>query len=91
MRQILTDPKTVFIDVRAEWEFEEGHIPNALHIPLERLAFHLPDLRQIEGPMVLYCVSGNRSGMALRLLKQAGIENVFNGGGFSELKTIILN
>lgn len=91
MQKLIKDPKTVFIDVRAEWEFEEDHLPNALHIPLERVAFHIPDLRKMEGPLVLYCVSGNRSGMAVRLLKQAGIENAYNGGGLTELKTIMLN
>ncbi len=91
MQEILKDPKAVFIDVRAEWEFEEEHLPNALHIPLERVAFHIPDLRSMEGPIVLYCVSGNRSGMAVRLLKQAGIENAYNGGGLHTLKNIILN
>jgi phage shock protein E len=91
MQNLIKDSKAVFIDVRAEWEFEEDHLPNALHIPLERVAFHIPDLRSMEGPLVLYCVSGNRSGMAVRLLKQAGIENVHNGGGLTDLKRTILN
>jgi phage shock protein E len=91
MIELLKDPKTVFIDVRSEWEFEEDHLPNAQHVPLEQVAFRIPDFRQMDGPVVLYCRSGNRSGMAVRLLQQAGLKNVYNGGGLIELKNIILN
>jgi phage shock protein E len=91
MQQILKDPKAVFIDVRSDWEFEEDHLPNAKHIPLEEVAFHIPDFRNEEGPIVLYCRSGARSGMAVRLLQQAGIKNVYNGGGLFDLKSLILN
>ena len=91
MNEILKDPKVVFVDVRDEWEFEHDHIPNALHIPLQEVAFRIPDFRKMDGPVVLYCRSGNRSGMAVRLLQQAGVHNVYNGGGLTDLKHIILN
>lgn len=91
MNQLLKDPKAVIVDVRSEWEFAEDHIPNAIHVPLEEVAFRIPDFRKMEGPVVLYCRSGNRSGMAVRLLKQAGVTNVYNGGGLTDMKNIILN
>jgi phage shock protein E len=91
MHQLLKDPKAVIVDVRSEWEFAEDHIPNALHVPLEEVAFRIPDFRKMEGPVVLYCRSGNRSGMAVRLLKQAGVMNVYNGGGLTDMKNIIFN
>ncbi len=91
MLRLLKDPKVVLVDVRNEWEFEEEHLPNALHVPLEAVAFHIPEFRKMEGPVVLYCRSGSRSGMALRLLKQAGIDNAYNGGGLTDLKSILLN
>ena len=91
MEQLLKDPKAVIVDVRSQWEYEEEHIPNAKHIPLEEVAFRIPDFRKMEGPVVLYCRSGNRSGMAVRLLKQAGVNNVYNGGGLTDLKQTILN
>ena len=91
MEQLLKDPKTIFVDVRSQWEYEEDHLPNAKHVPLEEVAFRIPDFRQMEGPVVLYCRSGNRSGMAVRLLQQAGVKNVYNGGGLTDLKPHILN
>ncbi len=91
MQQLLNNPEAVFVDVRNEWEFEEGHLPNARHIPLEQVALRLPEFREMDGPVILYCRSGNRSGMAVRLLQQAGISNVHNGGGLAYLQNIMLN
>jgi phage shock protein E len=36
-------------------------------------------------PIVAYCRSGARSGMAVSLLKQSGINEVYNGGGLFDL------
>ena len=91
MKQLVKDPNAIFVDVRSEWEFEEEHLPNALHIPLEEVAFRIPDFRQMDGPVVLYCRSGARSGRAEKLLKQAGLHHVYNGGGLTDLKSILLN
>ncbi|MCU0373975.1 MAG: rhodanese-like domain-containing protein [Chitinophagaceae bacterium] len=91
MRNILEDPKTLLVDVRSAWEFEEDHLPNAKNIPLEEVAFRLSEFKEARGPIVLYCRSGNRSGMAVRLLTQAGLTNIYNGGAIYDLKNIILN
>jgi phage shock protein E len=88
---VVIDPKAVIVDVRTQWEYEAGHIPNARHIPLEEVAFRISDFRKMEGPVVLYCRSGNRSGLAVRLLKQAGLNNVYNGGGLTDVKQIMPN
>lgn len=36
-------------------------------------------------PIVTYCRSGSRSGMATSMLKQNGIKEVYNGGGLEDL------
>jgi phage shock protein E len=91
MQKTLKNPDTTFIDVRNDWEFEEEHLPDAIHIPLEQVTSRLSEISKMHGPVVFYCRSGSRSGMAVRLLQQAGITNTYNGGGFSELKNTILN
>lgn len=91
MRKILEDPKTLLVDVRSSWEFEEDHLPNAKNVPLEEVAFRIAEFKNINGAIVLYCRSGNRSGMAVRLLIQAGLKNIYNGGAIHDLKNIILN
>lgn len=91
MKQLLKDPGALLVDVRSDWEYEGGHLPNAINIPLEDVAFRLQEFKQAKGPIVLYCRSGNRSGMAVRFLQQSGVQNVYNGGAIAELNNIILN
>jgi phage shock protein E len=73
------------IDVRTPPEFEQGHYPGAVNIPLHELPHRLDEFRNMKLPIVLYCLSGSRSGMAVSLLKQTGISDVYNGGGISNL------
>ena len=65
------------VDVREQDEWDEGHIPTAVHIPrghlesrIERIA---PDR---EAPIVLTCASGIRSAFAAKTLEELGYENV---------------
>lgn len=70
------------IDVRDIEEFAAGHLPNATNIPFNdgTLAGQIPTL----DPNVaygVYCRSGNRSGQAVALMKDAGFTNVVDLGG----------
>lgn len=72
------------VDVRSPEEFRDGGYPGAVNIPL-----HLLDARMAEipkdRPVVLYCASGARSGMAARVLKKAGYADVTNAGGLYDM------
>lgn len=76
----------IFVDVRDTWEYEEGHVNNAVNIPLNDIPSRIDEFRTLDGPVILYCRSGNRSGTAVNILKQAGIVNVYNGGTISDMK-----
>ncbi|HET9746199.1 MAG TPA: rhodanese-like domain-containing protein [Chitinophagaceae bacterium] len=91
MKNIIGKKEAKVIDVRDEWEYQEGHINDAVNIPLHELPAHINQLKKLEGPLILYCRSGNRSATAVNLLRQAGINNVFNGGSMSEMQKIVLN
>jgi rhodanese-related sulfurtransferase len=65
------------LDVREPGEYAAGHIPGALLIPLGELPDRLHEVPE-EGPVVVVCRSGNRSGQALRFLRQQGFDNVHN-------------
>jgi len=70
--------RPVVIDVREQHEFEEGHIPGAVHVPRGHLESRIegaaPDRSK---PVVLYCASGNRSALAADTLERLlGYENV---------------
>ena len=67
----------VFLDVREREEWDEGHIPGAVHIPrgwLEsRIEQAVPDRSR---RIVAYCASGNRSAFAAITLREMGYKNV---------------
>ena len=78
----------LFIDVREPDEWEEGHIPGAIHVTRGRLE------QRIEGlvpdktrPLVVYCAAGPRSAFSTKALGELGYESVVNlAGGFADWK-----
>lgn len=82
------DSGAVLIDVRTPEEFAEGHLDNAINIPVSDipradLSF-LTDSQQI----VVYCRSGRRSHNAEQLLENLGFTQVHNGGGLQEMQAV---
>ena len=70
------------IDVRSEAEWNEGHVPGAMHVPLARLVGRVAELRDRQ-PLLVYCQSGARSVTAVSLLRAAGVLDVTSvDGGF---------
>lgn len=68
----------VLIDVREPIEREEFNI-GGLHVPLGSLSQSLVELDEHKGQeVIVYCRSGNRSGMAAGFLKQNGFQNARN-------------
>lgn len=63
------------IDVREPDEYESGHIAGALSIPLRALPDRLSEVPK-DRPVVVYCRSGHRSGMAQAFLEQQGYTNI---------------
>mgnify|MGYP000926556751 CR=1 FL=1 len=69
----------VVLDVRSMAEFKDGHIVNAVNIPLNGLGGNLKQLEKHKGkPIVAVCRSGSRSGSACSMLRKHGFENVKN-------------
>lgn len=76
------------VDVREKSEWDEGHIPGAVHVPrgyLElRIENAVPDKSK---PIVVYCAGGTRSVFAARTLHEMGYTNVRSvSGGFGAWK-----
>ena len=78
------------IDVRSEGEFQGGHVPGAINVPLGLLGHEIgrraPDK---ERPLLLHCLSGGRSGIAKAQLKRMGYRNVFNLGSYGRAERIV--
>ena len=65
------------LDIRGMAEFEAGHIPGAIHIHAGYLRDRLAEIPR-DKPVVVHCVSGDRSSIAASLLMASGIRNVLN-------------
>ncbi len=74
-------PKEIFLDVRTMNEYDSGHIPDTIHIPLDELnekaLAALPDKHT---HIIVYCRSGIRSAKAKSLLQSLGYTNITNFG-----------
>ena len=81
-----TSNTATIVDVRTPEEFTENHFPNAINIPLDQVAQRINEFKEMQKPIIAYCRSGNRSGIAVSILKQNGIADALNGGGLDDLK-----
>jgi phage shock protein E len=73
------------VDVRTREEFEQGHYPEALNIPVDQIQRRMGDLGDKKTPIVLYCASGARSAYAAQLFRTAGYSDVTNAGGLDDM------
>lgn len=72
------------VDVRDRSEWDAGHIPGAVHIPLGALREHAGELPH-DRPVVVHCQGGSRSAIAASLLRTLGVARVSNlAGGYRE-------
>lgn len=73
----------IVIDVRSENEYQNGHIPGAFNIPHGDITSFkgLEILKEKDTPVLLYCRSGRRSGIAMNNMSRAGYKHVMNMGG----------
>jgi len=80
--QLSNRENAIFLDIREDGEYRNGHIPEAVHIPLKQLPERIPELNKFKtGPVIAYCRSGTRTTTAASLLKKHGFESVYNLGG----------
>jgi Rhodanese-related sulfurtransferase len=70
------------LDVRQDFEYAEGHLPGATHIPLPELPDRFGELDATK-PVLAYCHAGMRSLAAANLLAGQGFETLSMNGGIS--------
>jgi rhodanese-related sulfurtransferase len=78
----LVERGALLLDVREDSEFELGHAPGALHIPLSELPDHLAELTK-DSQIVCVCRSGGRSARAATFLAENGFTVVNLEGGMT--------
>jgi sulfur-carrier protein adenylyltransferase/sulfurtransferase len=88
VRELIDSGEPFVLDVREQDEWDEGHVPGAIHIPRGNLESRVeraePDRSR---PIVVYCAAGNRSAFAAKTLEELGYEDVVSlAGGFTDWK-----
>lgn len=82
-----SDVAHIVLDVREQYEYDEGHIPGAILIPYteieQKAAETLPDKNAM---ILVYCRSGRRSKIAAESLSKLGYTNVMEFGGIIDWK-----
>jgi sulfur-carrier protein adenylyltransferase/sulfurtransferase len=78
----------VWVDVREGDEWQEGHIPGAVHVPRGFLESRIEQVApDRDAPVVVYCAGGNRSAFAAKTLQELGYTDVVSlTGGFTDWK-----
>lgn len=71
----------IIIDVREPLEFASGHVKGAINLPPSELMQGASKLKEVpkDTELILYCVSGSRSNVAINILKGMGFTNLVNG------------
>jgi rhodanese-related sulfurtransferase len=78
--QALEDGSAQVIDVREQYEWDEGRIEGTTHIELERLASNA-DKIAADKPVIFHCRLGSRSAMAAQAFRASGYEAYSMAGG----------
>jgi rhodanese-related sulfurtransferase len=80
--RLINHEGAVAVDVREDKEFHEGHVLNAVHIPLGLMEERIGDLDAYRSqPLIVYCRTGQRAAHAGVLLRKQGFERVYKLSG----------
>ncbi len=80
LSQLEADPNAVILDVRTQSEWEEGIIPNAIHIDIYKGQGFIYEVDALDKSKnyYVYCKAGGRSAQACGIMNQLGFENTYN-------------
>jgi len=86
--RLINSSNAVLLDVRETQEYEGGRLPKAVHIPLSQLESRSGELgKSKDRPVVAYCMTGNRSSLAAKVLEKAGFKDIYQlRGGYRAWK-----
>ncbi len=83
-KQMIDTGEYILLDVRTQEEYDEKHIPNCIHIPIDKndvMPFKAEVEKQIldkSAKIIIYCKSGFRSEIAAKAMSTLGYEQLYN-------------
>ena len=76
---LMNRQNAIYVDVREDKEYSDGHLLDSIHIPLGQLTDRIAELSEYkQQPIIVGCRSGNRSAMGCARLRKQGFEQVYN-------------
>ncbi|MDO4874322.1 MAG: rhodanese-like domain-containing protein [Candidatus Gracilibacteria bacterium] len=80
----------VYVDVRTDEEWNEGHVDGAIHLTLADVEAGKTEILPKDKELRVYCRSGRRSAQAIEALEKQGFTNLVNAGGMKDVKDITI-
>ena len=85
-KEMMDTQEVVILDVREQHEYDIGHIPGAVLLPVGTIAEDTAAavINELDTVVLVYCRSGNRSKTASQALVDLGYTNVYEFGGIND-------
>ena len=85
-KEMMDTQEVVLLDVREQHEYDSGHIPGAVLLPVGTIAEDTAAavIDELDTVVLVYCRSGNRSKTASQALADLGYTNVYEFGGIND-------
>ena len=85
-KEMMDTQEVVILDVREQHEYDSGHIPGAVLLPVGTIAEDTAAaaIDDLDTVVLVYCRSGNRSKTASQALADLGYSNVYEFGGIND-------
>ena len=84
-KEMMDSQEVIILDVREQGEYDSGHIPGAVLLPVgtidETTAAEV--IPEKDSTVLVYCRSGNRSKTASSTLAELGYTNIYEFGGIN--------
>ena len=84
-KEMMDTQEVLILDVREQHEYDSGHIPRAVLLPVGTIAEDTAAsvIDELDTVVLVYCRSGNRSKTASQALADLGYTNVYEFGGIN--------
>lgn len=80
----------VYVDVRTDEEWSEGHVDGAIHVTLADVEAGKTEMLPKDKELRVYCRSGRRSAQAIEALKKQGFTNLVNAWWMKDIKDVTI-
>lgn len=84
-KKMMDTQEVIILDVREQDEFDAGHIPGAVLLPVGTISDETAPavIPELDSVVLVYCRSGNRSKTASSALAELGYTNIYEFGGIN--------